>query len=58
MAARKLLAWVDLADLCGVAGFVAFEFGISRWSTAAAWVLGGAVLMLLAVVVAVRRAPR
>ena len=46
---------VDVYDALGVIGFVALEYGIARWSAPAAWVLGGGVLMAVAIVPALRR---
>lgn len=40
---------VDVYDGLAVLGFGALEYGIAQWSAPAAWVLGGVVLMALAI---------
>jgi len=46
------LVWVkriDIYDVLVVLGVVALEYGISRWSVAGAWVVGGLVLIGLGI---------
>ncbi len=47
------------ADPAGfVAGWIVLEYGVSRWSSAAAWVLGGILLMVVAIVPVRRKGTR
>ena len=49
---RKWLAALDMSDLFALAGFGALEYGVSRWSVPAAWVVGGVVLIGMSVIAA------
>jgi hypothetical protein len=54
-----LVRLAPCADPAGfVAGWVALEYGVSRWSSPAAWVLGGIVLMAVAIVPIQRKGKR
>ena len=46
---RRLWAAVDATDLLGLMGVGAVEYGVSCWSVPAAWVLGGVLLMAVAI---------
>ena len=46
---------VDVYDVLVVIGVAALEYGVSRWSVPAAWVLGGIGLIALGVWPTVRR---
>ena len=53
---RNLLAGIGVDDGLGLAGASCVLYGVSTWSPAAAWVLGGVLLMTLAVWPALRKA--
>lgn len=46
---KRALSRVDVSDLLAVVGFALVEYGVSRWSTSAAWVIGGLVLIAVAI---------
>jgi len=46
---------VDARDVLGLAGFVSLETGLALWSVPAAWIVGGAILLLVAVLPDLRR---
>lgn len=50
-----LLALIDGSDVLGLIGMAAVLYGIARWSVPAAWVVGGAVLVAVAILPHVRR---
>lgn len=48
----------DVLALRAFVGFCALEYGIAQFSTAAAWMTGGAVVMIAAIVPMLRKAAR
>ena len=45
---RKALAAIDASDVLALVGVAAVEYGVSAWSGPAAWVVGGLLLIAVA----------
>ncbi len=46
---------LDVRDVLALAGFAALLYGVSRWSAPAAWVVGGALVLVVSLWPYVRR---
>lgn len=54
----RVLALVDGVDVLGLVGLVSVLYGIARWSVPAAWIVGGGVLVAVAILPHVRKGKR